>query len=309
MDKISLVVSAFNEEKNLPVCLGSVANLVDEIIVIDNQSSDNTGKVAASFGASIYTRPNSPILNINKNYGFSKAKNKWILNLDADEELTPELKEEIKKVINSPLKNNEEKEISGFWMPRKNLIFGKWIKHGIWWPDFQLRLFIKGKGIFPEKHVHEYLKVEGETKKMANFYLHHNYQTISQFIRKMNDLYTPDEVANQSHKYSLENKPEIIIPAFADFFKNYFFQEGYKDGRHGFVLSVFQAFYTFLVKAKLWEKSGFPDQKISLEDFRKELTFISREFNYWFLTASINSTDNLLEKTLFRIKRRLLHFL
>ncbi|MBL7159439.1 glycosyltransferase family 2 protein, partial [Candidatus Microgenomates bacterium] len=162
MIKITVVISAYNEEKNIKECLESVRQLADEIILIDNTSTDKTVEIASSMGqkVKIFIRPNNLMLNINKNFGFSKAVNEWILNLDADERVSKSLKHEIIKTL------KQKNRVIGYWTPRKNIIFGKWIKHGIWWPDHQLRLFKKNKGGFPCKHIHEYLKVEGKTARL-----------------------------------------------------------------------------------------------------------------------------------------------
>src|SRR4030043_2088266 len=159
MSSISVVVSAWNEEGKIERCLAS-AKWANELIVVDNSSIDKTPHVAKKMGATVFTRPNNPMLNINKNFGFEKASSDLILCLDADEQLTPELSGEIQKVI------RDSQETVGYWISRKNIIFGKWIEHGLWWPDKQLRLFRQGKGKFPCKHVHEYIEVSGPTGEL-----------------------------------------------------------------------------------------------------------------------------------------------
>src|SRR3989344_6118283 len=130
MNKVSVVISAYNEEKLLENCLKSVT-WADQVIVVDNNSTDDTAKIAKKYADEVYSCPNNLMLNVNKNYGFSKATGDWILSLDADERVTDELKKEITNVV----KNDE---IAGYWIPRKNIIFGKWIEHTGWYPDYQL---------------------------------------------------------------------------------------------------------------------------------------------------------------------------
>src|SRR3989344_8649892 len=195
MMKISVVISAYNEEKLIEDCLKSVANLADEIIFVDNTSQDSTVKIARKYTDKIFIRENDPVmLNKNKNFGFTKATGEWIISLDADERITPELAREIKKVINGL--PSEAQAVDGFEIPRKNIIFNKWIRHSIWWPDYNLSLFRKGKGKFPEKHVHEKLKVIGEVGRLKNPLIHYNYQTVSQFIQKLYKTYTESETEN-----------------------------------------------------------------------------------------------------------------
>jgi glycosyltransferase involved in cell wall biosynthesis len=165
---LSVVISAYNEEKTIGRCLKSVS-FADEIIVVDNTSYDKTREIAKKFTKYVYDRPNQLMLNANKNYGFEKAKSEWILNLDADEEITPELAREIQKVIQDSTKED------GFWIKRKNFSYGKWIQYGLWWPDKQLRLFRRIKGKFPCVHIHEYIKVEGLIGDLIEPYNHYNY--------------------------------------------------------------------------------------------------------------------------------------
>ncbi len=191
-------------------------------------------------------------------------------------------------------------------VPRKNIIFGKWIQSDFWWPDYQLRLFKKNKGKFPEKHVHEYLKVEGETQKLQHPLVHENYSSIDQFIYKMLNIYTGSEVKNR-----IENKVEITwVDALRypidDFLKTFFAQRGYKDGLHGLVLSILQAFYMEIVFVKLWEERGFKEENPGdfLQKIHREFRKIKKEFSYWFLTSYINNTKNPLKKIIYRVARK-----
>src|SRR3989344_5797566 len=137
MSKLSVAISAFNEERKIEDCLKSVS-FADEIIFVDNSSTDQTLKIAKKYTLKVFTRENNLMLNVNKNFGFSKASEEWILSLDADERITDELKKEIKSII-----KNNKKDVNGFWIPRKNKIFGKWMEHTGWYPDYQLRLLKK----------------------------------------------------------------------------------------------------------------------------------------------------------------------
>ena len=225
-------------------------------------------------------------LNTSKNYGFSKAKGDWILSLDADERVSPELAEEIMSSLRNFSQSTDvsQTSIDGYWFPRKNIVFGKWIQHGIWYPDKQLRLFRKGKGKFPEKHNHEYLEVTGELGELKNHLVHQNYQTIIQFVDKMNHTYTDNEaeVLLASGK-KLEWFDAIRMPV-SDFILNFFRRQSYKDGLHGLILSSLQAFYALLVFAKAWERQGFweYDSKDFARDVRIELKSKGKEFSWWY---------------------------
>lgn len=303
MKKISVVISAFNEEKNITECLESVKKIADEIIVVDNTSVDKTVHVAKKYGAKIYKQPNHLMLNINKNYGFSKATSEWILNLDADERLTSELIDEIKN-WKLEIKNSD---VVAYWISRKNIIFGKWIQSDMWWPDYVLRLFRKENGKFPTKHVHEYIQVDGQTSYLKFPLLHNSYSSISQYINKLEKIYTENEVDNMLAKgYTVDALDAIAFPA-RDFIKTFLAQKGYRDGLHGLVLSMLQAFYSFIVFAKLWEKQGFVDTtgKDFLKEFYKEDRKLQKELEYWYLTQKIKEggANSILLRFLRKVKK------
>jgi glycosyltransferase involved in cell wall biosynthesis len=298
MQTISIVISAFNEEKNIERCLKSVI-WADEIIVIDNNSYDKTSDIVKKYTRKIFKRQNDLMLNKNKNFGFTKASGDWILYLDADEEIPTELTLEIRNI----LKHEDTK--SGYWIPRKNIIFGKWIEHGLWWPDNQLRLFKRTKGKFPCKHVHEYVKVDGILGKLQNAFIHYNYTSISQFINKFNNIYTENEVQNLvSSGYQFHWSDSIKFP-ISDFVKIYFAQEGYKDGLHGLVLAILQSFCSFVIFAKVWEKNGFNVYQIPISGFRNEVKRNRNEIYYWMHTSQINNDNSDFHKLWFKFKRKL----
>lgn len=298
---ISVVISAYNEEKNIKLCIESVEDLADEVIVVDNSSTDDTLEIAKKAGAKVYSQANNPHkIDLQKNFGFEKASQEWILSLDADERVTPRLVQEIKKTI------SEEGRVNGYLIPRKNIIFGKWIKNSIWWPDYQLRLFKKGKGKFNKATVHQPLDVKGEVKHMSEPIVHHNYESISQFVSRMNTIYTEIEaegIAQEKQKLSWTDA--VRMPS-ADFFKTFFLQKGYKDGLHGLVLSILQAFYMFLVFAKVWERQGFyeKDSKEILGGIGQEFKKISQDGTYWLWRSYEQETRNPFKKILYKISRR-----
>lgn len=301
MSKLSVVISAYNEEKKLPACLESVKDLADEIIVVNNSSTDKTEAIAKKFTKYIFTRENNLMLNVNKNFGFEKATGDWILSLDADEQITPELAQEIRKMI------EEYHNYNGYWIPRKNIVFGKWIEHTGWYPDYQLRLFKKNKGKFAEEHVHEMITIEGDTTKLQNPMIHLNYETIQQFVNKMNMIYTPNEAKNLREKgYRVTYFDVITMPA-KEFMNRFFAQQGYLDGFHGFVLSLLQAFYYLLIVLNAWQEEGFPEieTKENYQNLDKEVKKIKKDMQYWYMTSLIAMTKNPIKKLSFKIKRKL----
>jgi glycosyltransferase involved in cell wall biosynthesis len=299
-NRISVVISAYNEEKNLPDCLASV-KFADEIIVVNNSSTDRTEEIAKKYTHHIITQKNDPLkIDLQKNTGFAKTSGEWILSIDADERIPEELAEEIKRVLGDNPPEN------GFEIPRKNIIFGKWIQHSIWWPDYQLRLFRKDTGKFEKTSVHKALIVRGDIGKLSEPMVHINYTTVSQYVQKMDTIYTENE-AEELLKSGKKVRPldAISMPAH-DFLKTFFLQKGYLDGLHGLVLSLLQAFYALLVFAKAWEKQGFEDQenKNFLHDVWHEMKKLSREFNYWYLTETMEETKRTVKKLYLKLVRK-----
>jgi len=293
---LSVVISAYNEEKTLPRCLKSVS-FADEIIVIDNSSSDATAAVAKKYNAIVYTRPNILMLNTNKNYGFTKAQGDWILNLDADEVIPEALAKEIISLLKKDVKEN------GFWIKRKNFSFGKWIQHGLWWPDKQLRLFKKDTGKFLCKHIHEYIEVEGASKELQEPYDHYNYETVHQYLTKIDRASSSEAIVLSEMNYELNWYDALRFP-ISDFVKIYLAQGGYKDGLHGLVMALFQAFYSFCTFAKYWEMQKFPAQEIDIETIEKELDDRYKEIQYWIATSAIAETGNFWTKTIKKLERK-----
>lgn len=281
---LSVVLSVHNEEKLIEEALKSVKNLADEIIIIDNESTNKVVNIAEKYTDKIYKHKNNPlVLNQAKNYGFSKAAGNWILSLDPDERVSPELAKEIRQAIDHQSLVISH-QLSGYWFPRKNIVFGKWIEHGIWYPDKQLRLFKKGHGRFPEKHNHEYLSVNGKTADLDGHLFHENYQTITQFVNKLNNAYTDNEVKNYIESGKKIFWYDAIRMPASDFILNFFRRQSYKDGLHGLVLSLLQAFYALIVFAKVWEKQEFWEynsQNFS-RDVKREIKTKSKEFSWWY---------------------------
>lgn len=294
---LSVVVSAYNEEDALDRCLSSVRQLADEIIVVDNESQDKTVQIAKKYTKNVYSQKNILMLNTNKNYGFSKATGDWILNLDADEEIPKDLAREIKALMQT-----EPKE-AGFWIKRKNIIFGKWVSHGLWWPDKQIRLFRRGKGRFSCVHIHEYITIDGQVGELTESYTHYNYESVSQYLRAIDRAAASEALSLKDMNHQLVWYDAIRFPV-SDFLKIYFAQAGYKDGLHGLVLAFFQAFYSFVVFAKYWEMHAFPERDLASGAVMGELERGGKDFTYWMLTTRIAETSNIAKKMVWKVKRK-----
>ncbi len=299
MKKISVCLATFNEEENIKACLESV-KWADEIVIVDGTSTDKTVEIAKKYTSKIIIRENPLMFHLNKQRAFEAATKDWILYLDADERVDEKLKKEILAAI-------KKKGFTGFWIPRKNIIFGKWIKHSLWHPDYQLRLFQQGKAFLPCKSVHEQPKLTGKAGYLKNPLIHESYQTVSQYVERLNNLYTEnDRRVYLRKKIKIYWYDAIRFPV-EDFLSTFFARRGYKDGLHGLVLSLLQAFSAFVTFAKLWEKQGFKEVKEEgfLPKVAKELTKTEKELGYWLLTSQIEEEKNFLKKGALKIKRRM----
>ena len=300
MNALSVVITAHNNQDQIAQTVNSAA-FADEIIVIDNQSTDHTARLAKKAGARVIPHKNNPTnLNDSKNFGFTKARGPWILSLDSDERVEPDLKQEIELLL-----QHEHIPEDGFYLPRKNIIFGKWIEHGLWYPDHQLRLFKKGKGRFAAIHNHELLKVDGVAGKLKGHLTHFNYSTISQYTQKIDKQYSDNEVNVFLKKGGRIAWHDALRFPFQDFLTNYFLRGSYQDGLHGLVLSLLQAFYMFVVFAKIWERQGFKSTPVNLADTQKEFKYLARQLLYWYNhTQSINAP--LAKKLFYKLQNKLL---
>jgi glycosyltransferase involved in cell wall biosynthesis len=253
MKTISAVVITNNEERNIEDCLSSL-KFADEMIVVDSGSNDRTLELARKFTGKIFSQPLTNFY-VAKNFGIENASGDWILSVDADERVPPELADEIKLAVES---SSQE---AGYFIPRRNFLGKRWLKNGGQYPDFQLRLFRKGKSKFSSVSVHERVEVEGRVGYLQNALLHYTYRDISDFIQKI-DRYTTLEVkqAGGSAKISLFDL--AYLPA-RKFVSTYFLKSGYKDGALGITVCGLTAFYTFLKLAKMWERR---EQKLEIRN-------------------------------------------
>lgn len=202
--KLSVVIVTLNEEKHIKGCLENV-KWADDVIIIDSYSKDRTVEIARKYVKKIYQVGKIGTGKI-KNIGIEKARNEWVFNLDADERIPDNLRKEIGKTIKSTEKD-------GFYVPRKSFVGNKWIKHAGQWPDYQLRLFRKGKGKFQEKLVHERLLLDGETGKLKNPMIHHNYDSWHHYFNKSN-WYSTREAQDLLNKKMVWLYPFSVVRKF-----------------------------------------------------------------------------------------------
>lgn len=248
--KLSVTVITLNEEKDLPRCLESVENFADEIVVVDSGSTDKTVDIAKKYGAKVYYRKFDNYAN-QKNFAASKATGEWILSMDADEQITPELAKEIESKV-----KGQKSKVVAYNMPRKNIIFGKFIKYTRWQPELDRHIWLwkKGKGKWVGD-VHEELEVDGEVGKLRNPKIHRQYETVKEFMDMMNRYSELDaeKRIRQGARFSLFR---LFFDPLYNFLVRYFYRLGFLDGWRGFILSYLMAVYHLELWVKIWEKQG-----------------------------------------------------
>jgi glycosyltransferase involved in cell wall biosynthesis len=252
---LSVAMVACNEEVNIARTLESVIELADEINLIDSGSSDATLAIARLFGPKvrIFEEPWKGFAR-QKNSAIDKATGEWVLLLDADEAVTPELAAEIGSLLAG------EPEYKAYWMPRLNLIFGRWIRHGGFYPDRKLRLFRKGAARLPEDvEVHETPASAEAAGTLRHDLLHYQYPTLALYIEHM-DRYSTASVpgllrAGRTSRSLAAFVVNVVVNPAATFVKNYIFRLGFLDGREGLLLHLYHSVYVSWKYAKAWEKS------------------------------------------------------
>lgn len=295
--KLSVVITTFNSEDKIEDCLKSVNKVASEIIVVDSSGNNKTELIAKKYTDKIFKRENYLMLNKNKNFGFNQAVNKWVLSLDADERLDDDLVEEI-------LALESDIQISGFYIPRKNIIFKKWIKNSGWYPDYQLRLFKKDKGKFDELHIHEMLNINGETANLKGHIYHLNYDSISHFLEKTINVYTVSEAKSKINEGYRFDKSDLYKMPVSEFMRRYFSNKGYLDGMHGLVLSLLMSFYHFVIFLRIWEMNKYKEED-GYEIFKDGVKYSKKEVGYWQTDFEMRKQKSILGKSIVKLKSKI----
>ena len=245
MPRVSVAVVALNEEDRLRACLERVV-WADEIVVVDAGSSDKTVAIAREFTDRVQLRAWDGY-GAQKNFALGQCQGDWILSLDADERVTEALRREIQATIQ---RNPPE---AGFFLPRRNVFLGRWLRYGGFYPDWQLRLFRRGRGAFRERAVHESVQVDGRTGRLRASLVHESYRSVSDAVARLNrysDLAAAD-LAASGRGGSLV---DLLVRPALRFTGTYLLRAGFLDGWRGLVLAGLHAHYVFLRAAKVRER-------------------------------------------------------
>jgi glycosyltransferase involved in cell wall biosynthesis len=242
--RLSAVVITCNEEQRLRACLDSVA-WVDEIVVVDAESQDKTVQIAREFTDHVLVRP-WPGFAPQKNFALEQATGDWILSLDADEQVSAELRDEATAVL------ARAGGADGYAVPRRNVFLGQWVRHGGLYPDWQVRLFRRGRGRFLQRDVHESVQVEGRVERLTGHLVHRSYSGVADFFERAN-RYSTLAAEGLVREGVRARARELVLRPLGRFLAMYLLRGGFLDGRKGLLLAALYAYYVFMRTAKVWE--------------------------------------------------------
>ncbi|MFZ0302873.1 MAG: glycosyltransferase family 2 protein [Terracidiphilus sp.] len=253
---LSIAIITLNEAANLPRTLASVSGL-GEVVVVDSGSTDGTVKIAEQAGARVFSEPWRGF-GAEKNSAIAKAAGDWVLSLDADEEVSPALAQEIEALLAG------EPQCVAYRIPRLNHFLGSPLRHGGYWPDPKLRLFRRGAASFEERPVHEAMRSDGPVGELKGHLIHHCYPTIADYVEHMNrysaigaEALMAAGKARRGWAWLVWNA--VLNPA-ATFVYNYVFRLGFMDGRAGLLQHLNHSVYIHWKYTKAWEKQGTREQ-------------------------------------------------
>lgn len=285
---LTVLIHTKNAAATLKQALESVL-FADQIIIVDMHSSDETVEIAKEYTSHIFAVEDVGYVEPARNFGLSKVKTKWVLILDADEEVSPDLSQKITELL------SRDTAADGYYIARQNIIFGKALAHTGWWPDWQLRLFKVGH-VKWSTEIHSVPETKGEIKKLPAepeyALIHHNYQSVHQFIDRLN-RYTDIESTRIDHQATLSEISDFRLFS-QEFLRRLFAQGGLEDGRHGVALSLLQSMYPVIVALKQWQHAGFPEQDLMAATLR-DLVRFRQELAYWIADWHVAHTSGLTQ--------------
>lgn len=300
--KISAVVNVRNESKNIYDCLKAL-QFCDEIVVVDMESTDNTKEIAKQFTDRIYDHKMVGYVEPARNFAIKKAIGEWILIVDADERIPKTLAAKLVSITQSS-------DVDFVRIPRKNLIFGQWMTHSRWWPDYNIRFFKKG-AVQWQDEIHSIpvtlgtginLDAEGELAIE-----HHHYDNIDEYFER--SLRYSTQQAKELIKSGYKFDPiDLITKPTGEFISRFFAGEGYRDGLHGLVMAFLQFFSIMLIYLKVWQHEEHKPIKASefTPVWQKAFYDKFKEIRYWFITVKIQMSKSNLQTFFLKIARRLL---
>ena len=244
MNKITALIPTGNEIHNIEAVIASV-DFADEILVVDSYSTDGTFEKATELASRVIRREYQYSAS-QKNWAIPQATHEWILLVDADERVTPELREEIIEILKNPKEN-----VVAYWVGRNNHFMGESVNYSGWRNDSVIRLFKRGFCKYDDKHVHAEIIANGTVGKLKNKLYHNTYITFDKYIEKMN-RYATWQAKDYDKKMGRLTPYHFILKPFWGFFKHYIIQSGFRDGVVGLTIGYIQGYVIFMRYVKLW---------------------------------------------------------
>jgi glycosyltransferase involved in cell wall biosynthesis len=244
-ESVSALVPTFNSSQTLHATLESL-KWAEEIVVVDSFSTDATIEIAGQYGAKVLSHEyvNSAT---QKNWALSECTCAWVLQVDSDEVLSPELRDEIALSL-----KKATSDIHAFRIPRMNYFLGRWMEHGGNYPDYQTRLFRRGDGRWEDREVHAHIQVSGRVETLKSPIVHNDWPTLSKMVTRL-DRYTRYEADELSKQGAPFHWSDLVLRPVMGFLYRYIWLQGFRDGWRGLIFCVYTTFYLFLTRAKLWE--------------------------------------------------------
>ncbi|NOZ20278.1 MAG: glycosyltransferase family 2 protein [Planctomycetes bacterium] len=252
LSDVSVSVITYNEERNIRDCLDSVT-WAGEIVVVDSLSDDRTLDIAKGYTDKVFQRKWTGI-NDQRNFALEKCTRDWVLCIDADERVTSALRDEIERALKA-----DGRRCCGYMIPRLNYYFGRWMKHGGWYPNYRLRFFRRDRGRFGGKDPHDLVILDGPTKNLRADLLHYSFESFEDQIERTN-RYSEERARLMFRQGVRFVVLRMLISPIANFIKVYMLQRGVLDGRQGFIAAVMSSFHAFLKYAKLWALMHSPNE-------------------------------------------------
>ena len=244
MQKLSVIIPTGNEIHNIEAVIDSV-QFADEILVVDSLSTDGTYEKAQTLGVNVIRRAYEYSAS-QKNWAIPQAKHQWILLVDADERVTPELQTEIINILKNPPEN-----VVAYWIGRNNHFMGEHVKYSGWRNDSVIRLFKRDFCKYEDKHVHAEIIADGGIGRLKQKFFHNTYITFDKYIEKMN-RYAWWQAKDYDKKTGRLTPYHFVIKPFWGFFKHYIIQSGFRDGVVGLTIGYIQGYVIFMRYVKLW---------------------------------------------------------
>lgn len=296
---VSVIINTKNAAKTLKRALDSVKQ-AQEIVIVDMHSDDDTIAIAKKYTSKIFKHADVGYVEPARNFAIQKATQDWVLLLDADEEFQPALLEKVKSLIET------KSDVTCYYIPRKNIIFGKWVEKTGWWPDYQPRLFKKDAVVWKDE-VHsppvitgnsEYLPVNSELA-----IIHHNYDSVSDYLQRL-DRYT-----TISSKEDFTDKSKIsgaeLVKSFSDeLLRRLFLDKGLDEGVHGVGLSFLQSMYQLVIQLKKWELQSTKDAAGSVSATIKQVTEFKKDLAYWIADYHVQHSSGF-SQMVWRFRKKL----